>query len=132
MGDIGVDNFSIGQAIQAGYINSSDGRIGLNLMDAGDNVVLHFNPRFDQKVLVLNSKINGSWGPEEKPKGYDFDPQKSYTVDFLATEAFISISLDGKHFYDYKNRLPITSVVKVSYWSSGSNPAKLHYLGVKF
>jgi len=132
MGEIGVIKFSIGQAVQTGYTNSSDGRIGLDLTDASGNIVFHFNPRFEDKVLVLNSQIDGKWGKEERPKGYDFDPQKSYTVTFLATETCISISLDGKQFYDYNNRLPITSVVKASYWSSGSNPAKLHYLAVKF
>ena len=132
MGEIGVIKFNIGQAIQAGYTNSSDGRIGLNLMDANGNTVLHFNPRFEDKVLVLNSKTDGNWGTAEKPTGYNFDPQKSYSVEFLATETCISISLDGKHFYDYNHRLLIKSVVKVSYWSSGSNPAKLDYLRVKF
>jgi len=130
--EIGVVKFSIGQAIQAVYANSSDGRIGLDLTDTSGNIVFHFNPRFEDKVLVLNSKIDGKWGNEERPTGYNFDPQKYYTVDFLATEAYITISLDGKPFYDYKHRLPITSVVKASYWSSGSDPAKLYYLGIKF
>ena len=132
MAAIGVIDFKIGQAIQARYSNASDGRIGLDLLDASGNIVLHFNPRFDNKTLVLNSLINGHWGTEEKPSGYDFNPQKSCTVEFLATEAYISISLDGKQFYDYKNRLPVTSVVKVTYWSSSTPAAKLEYLEVKF
>ena len=134
MGEIGVVKFSIGQAIQASYTNTSNGRIRLDLVDASGNIVLHFNPRFDTKSLVLNSQIDGHWGTEEKPSGYNFDPQKCYTVEFLATESCISISLDGKHFHNYNNRLPITSVVKVYYewWYGSEPPAKLHYLEVKF
>ena len=129
--EIGVINFSIGQAIQAEYGNSSDGRTRIDLLDAKGDIVLHFTARFDQKALVLNTRINGDWGKEERPSGYDFSPEKNYTVEFLATEDYVSISLDGKPFHDYKHRLPITSVVKVHYETSGT-PGKLQYLAVKF
>ena len=132
--EIEVIDFSINQAIKAGYVNSSDGRIRVDLIDAKGDIVLHFTARFDQKALVLNTRINGDWGREERPSGYDFSPEKKYTVEFLATETYINISLDGKHLHNYKNRLPVTSVVKVRYeWHGGSGtPGKVQYLAVKF
>ena len=87
------------------------------------------------KTVVLNSQINGSWGREEKLKtGYDYSPGKNFTVVLLATETAVSVSQDGNHFYDYKHRLPIDTVVKVTFeWSRGTGtPAKLQQLGVNF
>jgi len=127
MGEIGVVNFKVGQAIRAQYTNGSDVGFGLDLLDDKDNIVIHFNPRFNVKSLVLNSFIDGRWGAEEKPSGYDFTPEKSYTVEFLATDTAIGISLDGKHFYDYKHRLPITSVARVRLGTP-----KGQSIGVKF
>jgi len=136
MGEIGLINFKIGQAIQAGYTNASDGRVTLGLADANDNLVFHFAPRYETKVLVLNSRKDGKWGTEERPIGYDFTPEKNTTVELLATETFISIYLDGKHFYNfnYREELPVTSVVRVyCEWILGSGtPAKIQYLTVKF
>ena len=132
--EIEVINFSINQAIKAGYVNSSIGMIRIDLIDAKSDIVLHFNVLFIQKVLVLNTRINGDWGAEERPSGYDFSPEKNYTVEFLATEDYISISLDGMPFHDYKHRLPITSVVKVRYeWHDGSGtPGKVQYFAVRY
>ena len=111
MGEIGVVKFRVGQAIKAQYTNG-DTQFGLDLLDDKGDIVAHFNPRFDAKCLVLNSCIGGQWGAEEKASGYDFTAEKMYNVELLATETAVSISLDGKHFYDYKHRLPITSVTR--------------------
>ena len=41
-------------------------------MDVGsghaDNI-LHISVRFNQKVIVRNTQINGQWGPEERHNG---------------------------------------------------------------
>ena len=136
MGEIGLINFKIGQAIQAGYTNASDGRLILGFADANDNLLFHFAVRYESKVLILNTRKDGKWGPEVRPSGYDFTPEKSITVELLTTETYISISIDGKHFYDfnYREGLPITSATKVyCQWILGSGiPAKIQYLTVKF
>jgi len=136
MGEIGLINFTIGQAIQAGYTNASDGRLILGFADADDNLLFHFAARYESKVLILNTRKNGTWGPEERPSGYDFTPKKSVTVELLTTATHVSISIDGKHFYDfnYREGLPIVSAVRVyCQWIQGSGiPAEIQYLTVKF
>ena len=135
MGEIGVVHFKVGQAIKFEYNNPSDGWIRIDLWDEKGNVVFLFDPRWETKLVVLNSEIDGKWGKEERlSSGYDFTAEKSYTVELLATDAAVSISLDGKHFYDYKHRLPIDSVIKATFeWLRGTGtPAKFQYIGVKF
>ena len=135
MGEIGIVKFKVGQAIKAQYTNPSDGWIRVDLYDESNNILLHFNPRWDTKLVVLNSMIDGRWGGEERlSSGYDFTAEKGCTVELLATESAISIFLDGRHFHDYKHRLPIESVVKAFFICSTSSgtSAKLQYLEVKF
>ena len=40
------------------YGNSGGGRTRIDLIDAKDDIVLHFTAHFDQKALVLNTWIN--------------------------------------------------------------------------
>jgi len=133
-GGIGVFNFKVGQNIQAEYINPENGRVAINLFDNQDNIALHFNPRWDERALVLNTRTNGSWGLEERPPGYNFIGKDKITVRFLATTAAICIFVDEKMIYEYRNRLPVTSITKTDFsWYSGSGtPAKLQCLQVKF
>jgi len=133
-GEIGVFDFKIGQSLQAEYINPDSGRVRINFYDSQNNIVLHFNPRWDEGALVLNSKINGSYGPEERPPGYNFNKVEKITARFLATQTAICIFIDERMIYEYKNRLPVTSIIKVDFaWYGGSGtPAKLQCFEVRF
>ena len=133
MGHIGVADFKIGNGIQSVYSNGGSGRLAVDLLDAKGNIILTFHVRFEEKVVVLNSKIDGAYGKEERPTGYNFEPLKKTTVEFAATDEYIQIVVDGKSFHSYKHRLPISSLAKVDFWSFGTdNPGILHFLGVKF
>ncbi|CAF3394338.1 unnamed protein product [Rotaria sp. Silwood1] len=41
-------------------------RFEVNLKNYQDDIVLHFNPRFDDYALILNSAQRGAWGQEER------------------------------------------------------------------
>ena len=64
MGSITVDKFNIGMAMEVTYITPDNGRPTLNLRDRSNNIVLHVNPRWEERVLVLNTHVGG-WGGEE-------------------------------------------------------------------
>ena len=93
MGAIGLINFKIGQAIQAGYINASGERISLGLADADDTLLFIFEVWYDDKILVLNTRKYAVWGKEDRPSSYDFTPEKSITVEILATELTLVLIL---------------------------------------
>lgn len=50
----------------------------LNLGKDGDNLCLHFNPRFDAhgdaNTIVCNSKDGGAWGAEQRETAFPFLP----------------------------------------------------------
>ena len=50
----------------------------LNLGKDGNNLCLHFNPRFnahgDTNTIVCNSKDDGAWGAEQRESVFPFQP----------------------------------------------------------
>ena len=65
MGHIEVADFKIGNGIQSAYSNGGSGRLAVDLRDAKDNIILTFHVRFEEKVVVLDSNIDGAYGKEE-------------------------------------------------------------------
>jgi len=136
---IKLGNFQTGRAIKAAYTNPSDGRVRIDLINDKGDIVLHFNPRFDQKEVVIATQIDGKWPYQlgEKPQkadGYDFEAKKDVTVTFIAKDGYIQILLGDKQFYDYKTKVPVTSITTAKFeWFMGSGiPPVLKYLGVIF
>lgn len=54
-------------------------RFAVNLKcgdDDGANIAFHFNPRFGERVVVLNSRVGGAWQKEERKQGDKFPFEK--------------------------------------------------------
>ena len=112
-GQIGVDGMKVGTLVEADYYNpTGSGRIIFNLSQDSNNIVLHFNPRFDEKVLVLDTKTGGNYGKEEKPDGYDFTHGIRMRVKIYADTENFKIFINDKFFYQYKYRGMTSAQVK--------------------
>ena len=135
---IGVFDFQVGQAIQSIYLNPSDGRARTILQDKDGNFVLNFVADCNNKWVGLNTytKVDNKWrdGTHVEVSTYDFTPRKKVTVDLIATEESFCIMADGQHIYDFKHKMPISSIQKVCFdWVAGTGvPPKLQQLAVKF
>ena len=135
---IGVFDFQVGQAIQSIYLNPSDGRARTILQDKDGNFVLNFVADCNNKWVGLNTytKVDNKYRDDIHVEvcTYDFTPQKKVTVDLIATEESFCIMADGQHIYDFKHKMPISSIQKVYFeWIPGTGaPPKLQQLAVKF
>ena len=133
---IGVFDFQVGQAIQSIYLNPSDGRARTILLDRDGNYILNFVADCTKKVVSLSVKVNDKFsdGVTLEVSTYDFAPQKKVTVDLIATEESFLILTDGQQIYDYKHKLPITSLRTVRFdWVDKTGvPPELQQLAVKF
>ena len=132
MGEIGVTKFEVGMAVEVRYITPDNGRPTLNLKDDDSgNIALHVNPRWEQKVLVLNTRKQNSWGPEEKPPGFDFSSGVPITVRVEAKSDHFAILVNGQFIYNYKYRLPLSEIHHISWnWNGGPKEATLIDLSV--
>lgn len=131
-GEVKVDNFCVGMAIEVTYITPDAGRPTLDLKDDYGNIILHVNPRWDQGVFVLNT-LRGSWGPEERPQGFDFTSGVPITIRVEASHQGLTIFVNGRVVHLYNHRMPITSLKRAHFhWSDdrATKYARLISIGV--
>ncbi|XP_011408566.2 PREDICTED: uncharacterized protein LOC105315566 [Amphimedon queenslandica] len=119
--------FSVGRAVEVRYITPNNGRPTMDLYDAHGNILLHVNPRWDTRVLVLNTYYNKRWGHEERPRGFDFSSGVPITVRVEAHHSHFIILVNGRILHAYRHRLNINTLRNIVFWWAGSSakPAKL-------
>nr|CAD7586073.1 unnamed protein product [Timema genevievae] len=78
------------------------------------DVALHFNPRFEDSVIVRNWMANGEWGEEEREGPMVLKPGSDFRVDILCKEDGFKISVDGTVFTYFEHRQKPHLVTHVS------------------
>lgn len=101
-----------------GRTASKGKRFDINLCNELDNgkteYVMHLNPRFNENRVVRNSTINEKWGPEEHFGGLGgLESESDFESVILIHTDCYKIAFNGKHYCDYRHRLPYTSVNKL-------------------
>eukprot|EP00118_Oscarella_pearsei_P024624 m.306455 g.306455 ORF g.306455 m.306455 type:complete len:277 (+) comp41252_c0_seq1:48-878(+) len=99
-----------------GKAGPSPYRFSINLMldEAEINNALHFNPRFDQRQVVLNSKLNGKYGGEERPPAeFLFEPNRKFKIRIFVTQEDFQLAVNGRCLYFYKHRLPYQAIKRI-------------------
>lgn len=89
-------------------------RFSINLFKGSDNT-LHVNPRFEQNLIVLNTRFNGVWGPEEGG-GSPIRPTslragEPYTVEIVCQLYGYAIAINGEHHSIYEHRLAFSKTM---------------------
>ncbi|KAM6163651.1 galectin-9-like [Rhynchocyon petersi] len=81
-------------------------RFHINLR-CGNDIAFHLNPRFDENTVVRNTKINNSWGPEERnlPGRMPFTRGWSFMVLITCEDRSFKVSVDGQHLFEYHHRI---------------------------
>ena len=112
---ITLEEFDVGFAVEATFMAPDAGRVSLNLMDeTGQNIIIHVDARYNwyssREVLVLNTLMSGSWGPEQRPPGFDFTPGIPVKVRVEAGPEHFRIFCNCEEVAYYKYRLPADKV----------------------
>ncbi|XP_063809739.1 galectin-9-like isoform X1 [Pseudophryne corroboree] len=75
----------------------------------GGGIALHFNPRFDEHVIVRNSQLNNSWGQEERQMpscGMCFSPGQSFVIEIICEHHCFKVNVNGNHVCSFNHRMP--------------------------
>lgn len=81
-------------------------RFEVNLKNSQDDIVLHFNPRFDDFALVLNSAQRGAWGQEQR-QSLSMQRGMRFTLVIMATGNGFNISVNNSHICEFYQRVPM-------------------------
>lgn len=92
-------------------------RFDINLMcgpNGGDDIALHFNPRFSEEQVVRNTR-KGGWGPEERSGGFPFQQGKPFAITMVCESDEFEIYVNRyKMFATYKHRMPLSSITHLN------------------
>jgi len=119
----------------------SGNRFEVNLLNNQGDVVLHVNPRFDQREIILNSAPGGNWGSEEK-KHLSLQNGIPFQMQILMTHDSFKVAFNGQHAADFYNRMAYAPITQVQVKGdlrldnvqvfSGSSPGHHHHGGGSF
>ncbi|XP_048756037.2 galectin-4-like [Ostrea edulis] len=98
--------------IQGDFPVGGDSSFGINFKCGRGNadVAFHFNTRVGQGCVVRNTLQNGSWQQEERGGGLPFSVGQHFEMIFLVEEKQFKVAVNGKHFIEYRHRIPIARV----------------------
>ncbi|KAM9320053.1 galectin-9-like [Gastrophryne carolinensis] len=91
-----------------GTVSGHPKRFHINLKFHG-GTAFHFNPRFDERTIVRNSKLNNSWGSEERQMpscGMCFAPGQSFVIEITAEHHAFRVNVNGSHVCNFNYRVP--------------------------
>jgi len=81
-------------------------KINLQFGTSGSDVALHFNPRYDQNTVVLNSKVRNWWGTEQRhhiPDGLKYEQRPANVdIEFLMNSEDFHIFVDKAFFASFR------------------------------
>ncbi|XP_060765581.1 galectin-9-like [Neoarius graeffei] len=86
-----------------GCVNHNADRFCINLRD-NSGIALHFNPRFNENVVVRNSLKNECWGHEERSGGMPFYRGQQFMVSITCDTQCYRIAVNGAHMFTYNHR----------------------------
>ncbi|KAM6407814.1 grifin [Rhynochetos jubatus] len=98
-----------------GETTSRTGMFEINLLcDPGDQIALHFNPRFSSSRIVCNSFLANHWGKEEVNNTFPFEAKEQFQVEIYSDQDYFHIFIDENKILQYKHRQKqLSSITKL-------------------
>ncbi|XP_045491456.1 tectonin beta-propeller repeat-containing protein [Colias croceus] len=75
-------------------------------------IPFHFNMRFDEGVVVCNTKKSGQWGVEERYQ-LPLKPGQEFTIKMICDDAGFTVIVNEANFCSFKHRLSSETITSV-------------------
>ncbi|XP_013992934.1 galectin-9 isoform X2 [Salmo salar] len=86
-----------------GVVNHNADKFCINLR-FNSGVAFHFNPRFNENVVVRNSLLKEQWGQEERTGGMPFYRGQPFTVIIMCDTQCYKVMVNGALMFSYNHR----------------------------
>jgi len=116
-----IPNYNTGVVVEIKYIAPTSGdRVQFTLRKDDNNYMFLVSVRYDTKQFILNTKIDGKWGDEDRySERFNFNSGMEVTIRVEAMpEEYFSVFVNGQKFAKFPYRYkPVTDVVEAGYQS---------------
>ena len=90
-------------------INMMVGSMITEQLKRSGDIGFHFSVRFNERLVVRNSRQNNVWGPEERePRVMPFVAGRDFEAMILCEESAYKVAVNGKHFIEFLHRVPLS------------------------
>ncbi|MCI4385897.1 hypothetical protein PGIGA_G00055910 [Pangasianodon gigas] len=86
-----------------GVVNPQASRFAINLCH-GSGIAFHYNPRFDENLVVRNTQTMGQWGTEERSGGMPFHRGQNFQIIISCNPHHYNVFVNGKQVHTYNHR----------------------------
>ncbi|XP_008572161.1 PREDICTED: galectin-4 [Galeopterus variegatus] len=92
--------------IVKGYLPPTSKSFAINFkVGSSGDIALHINPRLVEGAVVRNSRLNGSWGAEERTISYNpFGPGRYFDLSIRCGVDRFKVYANGQHLFDFPHR----------------------------
>ncbi|NXC69159.1 LEG2 protein, partial [Anhinga anhinga] len=97
-----------------GTISDDADQFSINLGCSSSDLAFHFNPRFNESVIVFNSKHSQAWQAEQRDNHFCFSKGSTIKVIIEMLADKFRVKLPDGHEMEFPNR---HSYCKISYMS---------------
>ncbi|KFW64361.1 Grifin, partial [Pygoscelis adeliae] len=97
------------------FFSSSTSMFEINLLcDPGDQIALHFNPRFSSSRIICNSFLANHWGKEEVNNTFPFEAKEPFQVEIYSDQDYFHIFINENKILQFKHRQKrLSSITKL-------------------
>ncbi|OCT67785.1 galectin-9B isoform X2 [Xenopus laevis] len=97
-----------------GFVHSHCTRFAVNFVCFNNDIAFHFNPRFDDGlVIVCNTMQSSKWGSEERKKHMPFSKNGAFEITVLVLGHAFQVSVNGQYILEYRHRTSYQSIQSV-------------------
>ncbi|NXP48589.1 LEG2 protein, partial [Heliornis fulica] len=97
-----------------GKISDDEDGFSINLGRSFSDLAFHFNPRFNESVIVCNSRCSNAWESEHRDDHLCFSKGSSTKIVIEMVEDKFQVKLEDGHEVEFPNR---HNYEKISYMS---------------
>ncbi|CAI4231710.1 unnamed protein product [Auanema sp. JU1783] len=107
---IPLDGFRNSRRVRLVVVPNHNGdRFAVDLR-TGDDIALHFNPRFNEGAIITNHTVSEHWQHEGKSDSLPFEHGKAYTLEFVSADTEIHVYLNGNSLLSYSTPYALEDV----------------------
>jgi hypothetical protein len=99
--------------LMSGVPDKGCDRFHINLVTRNGDTALQFNPRFNEKDIIRNSKIGGEWGTEEREGKFTMVKNQAVDICIQNEEYSFQVYINEEHYCAFAHRIPPDQVSSI-------------------
>ena len=110
------DEFRPGMGMEAEFTIPGSGKSSILLMKDPNNYMINVIPKWDKKILVISTKIEGEFGNQITIDNFDYASGGTMTVRIEAHQNFYAVYVNNNFVNKYAHRVPMSDIKKAKFY----------------